>query len=171
MSVEKRTAHPGRVPGFLRDRRGAAAVIFAVTLLPLFAFAGLGVDVGLWYTIKRHAQSAADVAALSGAMELAAGKGVAGGPATTDIQNLAKYAAMNNLSANAATSLTVATGCTAPSADQICVNNPPLFPGSTFTGNSNYVEAILAQPGVSIFAGLVGYTNAPIVRTRAVAGL
>jgi Flp pilus assembly protein TadG len=172
MTMETRSARQGRrLRFFLRDRRGATAVIIAVTLLPLFAFAGLGVDVGIWYTVKRQAQSATDVAALSGAMELAAGKGVAGGPATTDIQNLAKYGAMNNLSANAATSLTVATGCTAPSANQICVNNPPSFPGSTFTGDSNFVEAILAQPGVSIFSGLVGYTNAPIVRTRAVAGL
>src|SRR5260370_35641675 len=107
MTTETRSARQGRrLRFFLRDRRGAAAVIIAVTLLPLFAFAGLGVDVGIWYTVKRQAQSAADVAALSGAMELAAGKGVAGGPATTDGPDPPKTPAMTNRLAHPATSRT-----------------------------------------------------------------
>ncbi len=162
--------------GFLRDRRGAVAALVAATMTVLFGFAGLGVDVGIWYTLKRQSQSAADNAAISGAIELVDGKGVSGGPATTDVQNLAMYAARNNLSASAASSLTVDSrssqaypnGCTAPAGNNICVNNPPNL--GVHAGDTNYVEAILAQPAVSIFPGLVGYSDAITIRTRAVAG-
>src|SRR5215472_6691801 len=44
----------------LRDKRGLSAVTVAVSLPVLFGVAGLGIDTGLWYTIKRQNQSAAD---------------------------------------------------------------------------------------------------------------
>ena len=49
------------------DKRGLSAVTVAVSLPVLFGVAGLGIDTGLWYTIKRQNQSAADAAALSAA--------------------------------------------------------------------------------------------------------
>ena len=168
-------------PGFVRDRRGATATLFAVLLTALFGLAGLGVDVGIWYTLKREYQSAADNAAISGAIEVAQGKGTydtsgnSTGPATTDVENLAKYAAINNLPSGEASlgidsssSGTYPNGCTSPAANNVCVNNPPNL-GSK-AGNANYVEAILAEPAVSIFPGIVGYSDALTIRTRAVAG-
>ena len=56
----------------LRDTRGATLVLIALMITALMGFTGLGVETGLWYTIKRYNQSAADNAALSGAMELLA---------------------------------------------------------------------------------------------------
>jgi Flp pilus assembly protein TadG len=56
-----------------RDRRGFSAVTVAVSMPVLFGVAGLGIDAGLWYTIKRQNQSAADAAALSAAYEVIAG--------------------------------------------------------------------------------------------------
>jgi Flp pilus assembly protein TadG len=56
-----------------RDERGVSAVIVALSLTVLIGFAGLGVDTGLWYSIKRQNQSAADAAALSAAYEILAG--------------------------------------------------------------------------------------------------
>jgi hypothetical protein len=44
----------------------ATAVFLALTLAALIGMVGLGFKTGLWYTIKRANQSAADVAALSG---------------------------------------------------------------------------------------------------------
>jgi Flp pilus assembly protein TadG len=55
-----------------RDQRGVTAVIVALTLPLLFAFGALAINSGLWFTIKRENQSAADAAALSAAYELAA---------------------------------------------------------------------------------------------------
>src|ERR1700731_3939083 len=65
----------GPIEPFLRlrrDQRGIAAVTVAITLPLLFAFGALAIDSGLWLTIKRQNQSAADAAALSAAYELIA---------------------------------------------------------------------------------------------------
>jgi Flp pilus assembly protein TadG len=151
----------------LHDKRGATAALFAVLLVPLVGFAGLGVDLGIFYTLKRQMQSAVDDGALSGAMELSAGKGAAGGPATTDIQNLALYGTGNNLPGDWPTALTVSTGCTDPGPNQVCVNNPPILGVNT---NDKFVEVILGETGGPIFSSFVGYTGTTI-RVRAVAGL
>ena len=96
----KRTSEPPRAartrPGawrrLWRDRRGATAVLVAICTPILLAIAGLAVDVGWWYTIKRQNQSAADTAALSAAYEVFAGK-------TNPVSNLqpaARQAATQN---------------------------------------------------------------------------
>src|SRR5215471_17115032 len=55
------------------DKRGLSAVTVAVSMPVLFGVAGLGVDTGLWYVMKRQNQSAADAAALSAAYEVIGG--------------------------------------------------------------------------------------------------
>src|SRR6516165_5458841 len=62
-----------------RDERGVSAIMVALGLTVLVGFAGLGVETGLWYSIKRQNQSAADAAAISAAYEVLAGN--------TDITN------------------------------------------------------------------------------------
>jgi len=56
-----------------RDERGVAAVTVAIALPLLLAFGALAINSGLWFTIKRENQSAADAAAISAAYELMAG--------------------------------------------------------------------------------------------------
>src|SRR6516225_11834525 len=56
-----------------RDERGVSAVVIALGATVLIGFAGLGVETGLWYSIKRQNQSAADAAAISAAYEVLAG--------------------------------------------------------------------------------------------------
>ena len=55
-----------------RDQRGVIAVVFALMFPVVAGILGFGVETGIWYTIKRHYQSIADVAAYSGALEIAA---------------------------------------------------------------------------------------------------
>src|ERR1700730_16678703 len=84
-----------------RDDRGVAIVIVAMLMIipsALIGIVGLAVEPGLWYTIKRYNQSAADAAAISGAMEKAKGQGY------SDICALAVVAAKAN-------NFTVAGGC------------------------------------------------------------
>ncbi len=57
--------------GLWPDRSGATAVMVALSTPILLAIAGLGVDAGFWFAIKRQNQSAADAAALSAAYEVA----------------------------------------------------------------------------------------------------
>jgi Flp pilus assembly protein TadG len=52
-----------------RDRTGGILVYTAIAAPVLIGAAGLSVDIGLWYANKRLAQSAADSAALAGALE------------------------------------------------------------------------------------------------------
>src|SRR5207302_8066037 len=59
------------------DREGAIAVIMALGLTMLLGFAGLGVDVAVWQTSKRDIQGAADQAAYSAAISVAAGESAA----------------------------------------------------------------------------------------------
>src|SRR6516165_3129159 len=62
-----------------RDERGVSAVVIALGATALIGVAGLGVETGMWYSIKRQNQSAADAAAISAAYEVLAGN--------TDITN------------------------------------------------------------------------------------
>src|SRR5437763_9184156 len=56
------------------DTRGVTLPLVAASITALIGFTGLAVETGLWYALKRQNQSAADVAALSGAFELLAGR-------------------------------------------------------------------------------------------------
>ena len=69
---------------FMKDRRGATAIMFALSAIPLIGLAGLGTEAGTWYAVKRHAQNAADASALAGAMAL-----LSGGNIDTRARNLA----------------------------------------------------------------------------------
>jgi Flp pilus assembly protein TadG len=133
-----------------RDERGVSMVIIAIGLAVLIGLTGLAVEAGLWYTIKRANQSAADMAALSGALELAANK------TYPDICALAQYTAARNGFTFAqgwscpAQSPAQQSACTNLASGQMCVNNPPLFGVSA--GNNAAVEVILSQQQNTFFA-------------------
>ena len=54
----------------LRDRRGAVAAIFAVSSTVLMGMVALAGDAGVWQLQLRNARTAADLAALSGALAI-----------------------------------------------------------------------------------------------------
>jgi Flp pilus assembly protein TadG len=146
----------------LRDTRGVTLVVVALTLTALVGVSGLGVETGLWYMIKRYNQSAADIGALSGVMELAAGKSYG------DICNFAALAGK----ANGFTFVPAAcsAGCTSPPPEvNYCVNNPPKTPTSAYFNNANAVEVILTQQQNTFFATL--FMPSVTIETRAVAAI
>lgn len=67
-----------RPAAFLRrlaaDRTGAAAIMVGLLLPLVVGVAALAIETGLWFSERRELQNAADVAALSGAFELTAGR-------------------------------------------------------------------------------------------------
>ena len=131
----------------LHDRRGVSAVFVALASTALIGFVALGVEVGLWYAIKRQDQSAADAAAISGAYEVAAGQ------IYSDICALAKRdAASNGFTFQSYTCPTTSPACSNPSAGQMCANNPPV--SGSHNGNSAAVEVILNRQENSLFANL-----------------
>ena len=52
------------------DRRGVSAWVVTVAMVPLLGMVSLGTEVGSWHVIRRHAQNAADAAAIAGATAL-----------------------------------------------------------------------------------------------------
>jgi putative Flp pilus-assembly TadE/G-like protein len=131
------------------DNRGVTAVLVALTLAALIGLVGLGTETGLWYTIKRVNQSAADVAALSGAFEVLAGQPY------EDVCGFAKRdAARDGFTFSGSWSCPASTpACTSPpSSGGMCANNPPMQ--GAYTGNVNAVEVILAQQQNALLASL-----------------
>src|SRR5690348_5309250 len=61
----------GTAGGLVKDTRGAAIAIVAITATTVVGFVGLGVETGLWFSKKRIYQTSADAGALAGAWQMA----------------------------------------------------------------------------------------------------
>src|SRR5258707_14673002 len=59
------------MPNMLHCRRGSIAFATVIALVPLIGAVALGAEAGSWYVTKQHAQTAADAAAYSGALQQA----------------------------------------------------------------------------------------------------
>ena len=144
--------------GFLRDRRGVVGVALAVLLPVLVGFAGIGIEVGLWFAVQRQNQSAADAAAISAALEYAARteSGVPIDPAaataaaaTTANYNLFSTSPPNTLNVYPCYDYMVGGSCNT----------------SGSTGTPNAVQVVLTQPLNTTFASLVTAFWGPNVNT------
>lgn len=130
-------------------RCGVVFVWFAVLLIVLLSFSGLVIDVGLLMASHRHAQNAADAAALAGAHDL-----YWLGGAANAIVTAKDYASTHNGIANP---------------DDVVVNIPPSS-SSAYAGQAHYVEAIVSQPVNTYFIHLLGVAPTNTVTARATAG-
>jgi Flp pilus assembly protein TadG len=156
----KRTSDPSRAargyPGawrlLWRERRGATAVIVAISAPIILAMAGLGIDAGWWYTIKRQNQSAADAAAVSAAYEVAAG--------LTDVTNNLTPAAKQTATQNGWVDNTTSP----PGLTPIAVTYPCC--AGTFAAGG--IEVVLQQQQSSWLANFASLANVTI-SNRAVA--
>jgi Flp pilus assembly protein TadG len=146
-----------------RDRRGAVAFAVAVLLPVLVGFAGIGIEVGLWFAIQRQNQSAADAAAISAALEYAAQKpGL-----TTDPMAAAKVTANYNLFSISPPNTLTLYPCYGFTVGSSCNT-------STSGGAPNAVQVVLSQPLNTAFANFVTAiwgpsVNAVTITTTAIA--
>jgi uncharacterized membrane protein len=113
----------------------------ALSLPVLFGMVGLAFDIGFLELMNRQAQTAADAAAIAGAISLPYGDAAAG----------AKAAALNNGFPNSS----------------VTVNNPPTV--GPYVGNSSYVEVFITQAEPTFFLRIVGAGSSSTVKARAVA--
>jgi hypothetical protein len=128
-----------------RSFQGQMMLLVTVALIVLLGLAGLATDFGLLWTEKRQIQTAADAAAVAGALAV-----VSGGNATT----AAKTDSSVNGFTDGSNSVTVT------------VNNPPT--SGAYAGDSSAVEAIVSKPESTYFLRVLGYNSVPI-EGRAVA--
>jgi len=128
-----------------RDENGQALVITALCMTILLGFAALSLDVGHLFNARRKVQTAADSAAIAGALALAYGG--------TTVTSAAQTAAGNNLISDPT--------------HQVAVTTSPTDGWHTGLG---YVEVVITQPNGTAFLGMFGHgiTN---VSARAVAGI
>lgn len=133
-----------------RDQRGAIAALFGVMVPLVVVLLGLAVEVGLWYEVKRHNQSAADIAAYSGALE------IVGGGSSTQVTQAAKTDALTN-----APSINSFTATTSPS--QIFY---PSCGGTSCSGaavsTTSCVKVILSQTETPLVTSYFKLASFPI---------
>lgn len=131
---------------FAADRRGATAIVFVMSLPIIIGMTGLGVESGYWYFKHRELQTAADVAAIAGAVEKRAGGTV------STITSSATEEAIEN-------------GYAGASGDTITVNTPPT---SGSYQDSRSVEVILTANAPRFFSSIFDGEEV-LIRTRGVA--
>ena len=140
----------------IANERGSI-LVFTTLLLPLLiVFIGLAIDGGNLWELKRRMQTAADSAAVAGAVTKRSGGDV------TAITNAARADAATNHFQHGVASVTVT------------VNTPPT--SGPYAGSDGYVEAIVSQVAQTHFVRLLslvigGNYSTATVRARAVAGL
>jgi Flp pilus assembly protein TadG len=154
---------------FARDRQGAIALAVAVLLPVLIGFAGLGIEVGMWFAVQRQNQSAADAAAIAAALEYAAQteSGVATNPTAA-----ATTAANCNLFSTSSSSSNPVCPLPSSASNTLTVSPCYLFSvgGSCNTSNPsgttpNAVQVVLTQPLNTTFASFVTAIWGPNVNT------
>jgi hypothetical protein len=134
-------------------------------LLPiLIGFAGIGIEVGLWFAIQRQNQSAADAAAISAGLEYAVQYEQPG--MTTDPAGAATAAARYNLFSNPNCSTSGTTNCTLYPCYDFNVGSS----SSCNTSNPNgtlpsAVQVALTQPLNTAFANFVTAVWGPNIST------
>ncbi|MBV9439290.1 MAG: hypothetical protein JOZ24_04785 [Candidatus Eremiobacteraeota bacterium] len=140
--------HRGR-----QAERGQVAPFVALALVPILGFAAFSVDVGYWRSQQGLLQTAADSAALAGAMEAAYPAGTASpAPYVTAAK---ADSASNGFTDNGGTVT-------------VTVNKPPST--GNYTGDGNAVEVLVKATQPSFLAHALGMAN-DTVTARAVATL
>lgn len=147
---------PCRLPAIRRrpvDTRGSVLIFTTLWLFVVFAVASLSVDAGYWYYVRFQEQSAADAAAIAGAVTL-------GYPNATDAGACAaasRIAAMNGFD-------TGATGCTDTGNGYAVTITPNLA--------SQTVTAAISETGATFFSIAFGLISAaPTIAAQATAAI
>lgn len=139
--------HLNNLRRFTKQEHGAIAVMFALMLPVIVGLIGLGVEVGLWYSVKRNLQGAADAAAIAAAYEISDGSSSATIASTAESD-----ASRNGYNTSIGT---------------ITVNIPPT--SGSYTTNTNAVEVILTETRTMLFGNVISDSADVTISSRAVA--
>jgi Flp pilus assembly protein TadG len=141
---------------FRSSTEGAIAAMTAILLAGLLGMAGVGIEFGHWYTVKRSMQSAADAAALSAGSAKAA-LNTTGFAAEADA-----VASQNGWGGSFATN----DLCNGATATKVCVNSPPKY--GNFVAVAGAIEVVIARPQASFLGRFTGYSSNTMIRVHAV---
>jgi Flp pilus assembly protein TadG len=147
-----------------KSEKGQALVFIALAAVGLFAFTALSVDGGMVFSDRRHAQNAADTAALAAA--LARVRASANPPGNPDVQakNAGEARAITNGYDNDANSTVAVHICNEPSIPVPCEGLPQWVYTTTDTvkankEKSNYIQVTITSIVSTTFARIIGWTE------------
>ena len=129
--------------------RGQALILIAFAAIALFGITGLAIDGSNKFSDRRHAQNAADTAALAGALTKANAE-TAGDSAATVSTKLVT-AALNRAADNGYDGDLVT--------NVVQVNSPPV--DGPYAGNKHYVQVIITSYVDTFFARVIGINQSP----------
>jgi Tfp pilus assembly protein PilX len=139
----------------IKSERGQALIIFALAAIGLFGIVGLAIDGSAKFSDRRHAQNAADTAALAAALAKANAldAGLSNSPAEcpptsglpSDVCAAVITAALNLANEN---------GYDNSSSKQVDVYSPPI--SGYYTGDPTYVQVIIDSDVNTTFSRVVG---------------
>jgi Putative Flp pilus-assembly TadE/G-like len=133
------TVPTSRAVGARRGALGQVLVLVAIAIVVLMAFPALAIDVGQFWSVRRHMQTAADAGAIAGAIALR----------------------LNRNPTVAADNVTSTNGFTDGSQGiTVAVNNPPT--SGQYAGDSTYVEVVVSQPQPTFFMRVLGYDTVTV---------
>lgn len=139
---------------YLRDDRGSAALITALSMPVMIGFGALAIDVGSWYSQKRQLQTAADAAAMAA--------GITRYRNSSASQSALESAASTDVTANGFDNNLTALS---DSSALLVIHRPPT--SGNYTGQSTAIEAIITQRQQLMLAGY--FVKDPVsVQVRAV---
>ena len=141
----------GRTKKIYQNEEGQTLIFTTVCMAALCGFLALALDVGLMFNARHRVQTAADAAAIAGAIEL----GYNGSIGTGSANNIV-------IAARAAAGVNGITDTT----HQVAVN---LSPTAGYHTGSSYVEVIITQPNPTLFMSLFGRPTMNVA-ARAVGG-
>ena len=151
-----------------KEEEGQVLVLTALSITVLLMVLALAIDAGQLYYTQRQLQTAADAAALAGALETSQ---CAGTSNCVVMQSAAKAAMVEN-GINGATfysqcATTTGTGT------ELTLNNGPCALGNSDPNynNTGYIEAVVARQTPTFFARLMGFSSVHVVaRSEAALG-
>jgi hypothetical protein len=139
----------------IKSERGQALIIFALAAIGIFGIVGLAIDGSAKFSDRRHAQNAADTAALAAALAKANAldAGLSNSPAEcpptsglpSDVCAAVITAALNLANEN---------GYDNSSSKQVDVYSPPI--SGYYTGDPTYVQVIINSDVNTTFSRVVG---------------
>lgn len=151
----------------LREEDGQVLVLAVVCMAVLLGFVALAIDVGQLLLTKRQLQTAADAAAIAGALEIQQCGSISNCPAMQD-------AAISALGENGLPNPTLETQCAGNSKKglTLTLNNGPCLLGYNDPNfaNSSYVEAVVTEQQPMFFASVLGIKPMTVI-ARSEAGL
>jgi hypothetical protein len=133
----------------LNQQRGQALIVIVFAMIGLIAMVGLAVDGGIAFSDRRHAQNAADTAAVAGAMTRI--YALEDGMSESDAYAALSVAARNMAETNGYNGDLVTNTVEVYTCDMLDSSC-----GNPYDGDEDYVQVVITSQVATFFAGVVG---------------